>query len=155
KPITMGACADPGEPGRRIAPRRRYFLYPCQEPFAPTASARREFCHRAPRDLSFGGVAPEVKGLRVTATTSEQLLAIPDRSPSLGDEGREALKHRVHDRLLRQLDLSQVKQLPDEHRRGELQLVIERFLAAEDVKIHPADRKDLVDDLLDELLGLG
>jgi pilus assembly protein CpaF len=75
--------------------------------------------------------------------------------PGPGDEAWESLKHRVHDRLVAQLNLDEVKRLPEQNRRGELALVVAQFLAAEEPGLASGVRSALVEALLDELVGLG
>jgi pilus assembly protein CpaF len=67
----------------------------------------------------------------------------------------EALRHRVHGRLLQQLELAEVRKLPEDRRRDELRPAVERVLDHENPYLLPADREQLVGDLLDEILGLG
>jgi pilus assembly protein CpaF len=65
------------------------------------------------------------------------------------------LTQRVHERLVRQLDLVQIKRLPQEARRAALYPVVMRFLLAEEPHLAPDTRALVVEDLLDEVLGLG
>jgi pilus assembly protein CpaF len=67
----------------------------------------------------------------------------------------EELKYRVLDRLTAQLNLDEVKRLPEQNRRGELSVVAARFLADEDPALNPEARQALIAELLDELVGLG
>src|SRR5262245_6903264 len=67
----------------------------------------------------------------------------------------ETLRHRVHGRLLQQLELAEVRRLPEDRRRDELRPAVERVLDHENPYLLPADRDRLVGDLLDEILGLG
>src|SRR5207248_667088 len=70
-------------------------------------------------------------------------------------EALDALKYRVHDRLVQQLDLAEVRRLPDHTRRGELRILAARFLAAEDAALAPEAREAMLGEILDELVGLG
>src|SRR4051794_40438154 len=72
-----------------------------------------------------------------------------------GDQARDELKYRVHDRLVQQLDVAELSRLPAQNRRGELRLLISSLLAAEDPDLRSDVREPLIDDLLDELVGLG
>src|SRR5436190_272122 len=72
-----------------------------------------------------------------------------------GWQALEGLKFRLLDRLTQQLDLAQVRRLPEQNRRGELRLVAARFLAAEDACLSPDARDRILDAVLDELVGLG
>jgi pilus assembly protein CpaF len=72
-----------------------------------------------------------------------------------GNVALDDLKYRIYDRLVQQLDLAEVRRLPDQQRRAELRVVASRFLASEDTLLDPESRETLLDDLLDELVGLG
>src|SRR5262245_24670441 len=79
-------------------------------------------------------------------------MAIPVR-PALA--ALDTLKYRVLDRLANQINLEELQRLPDQNRRGELRLLAARFLAAEEPSLNPHDREALIDELVDELVGLG
>src|SRR5262249_49909284 len=72
-----------------------------------------------------------------------------------GWQALERLKFRLLDRLTGQLDLAQVRRLPEPNRRGELRLAAARFLAAEDACLPPDARDLILEAVLDELVGLG
>ena len=82
----------------------------------------------------------------------EVLYALPvDADSSAHDD----LRYRVYDRLVAQLDLAEVRRLPEANRRGELRMLVARFLADEEPALSPVDRDALIDTVLDELVGLG
>lgn len=83
---------------------------------------------------------------------SEHLHTLP---PSPGDAALDDLKYRIYDKLVHQLDLAEVRRLPDQHRRAELRLLALRFVTTEDPSLSPERRERLLDELLDELIGLG
>jgi pilus assembly protein CpaF len=87
--------------------------------------------------------------------SSELLLSLEDNSPELSTATLDAIKYRVYDRLMQQLDLAEVRRLPEHTRRGELRLVVGRVLAAEEVTLTPEAREQILDEVLDELVGLG
>ncbi|MFM6829260.1 MAG: CpaF family protein [Novosphingobium sp.] len=66
-----------------------------------------------------------------------------------------ALKVRVHKQLLERLNLSLLDKLPREQIHKEIALVVGELLEADGVALNRSERADLVDDVLDELLGLG
>jgi pilus assembly protein CpaF len=66
-----------------------------------------------------------------------------------------ALKVRVHKQLLERLNLSLLDKLPREQIQKEIALVVGELLEADGVALNRSERSDLVDDVLDELLGLG
>src|SRR5436190_1019534 len=73
-------------------------------------------------------------------------------APAIGERATEELKYRIHGRLVQQLDLAEVRKLPDQNLRGELRLVVVRFLAAEDASLSPETRERLIEEILDELV---
>ena len=85
--------------------------------------------------------------------SSEAIISAEDLPPSLRAElGRkppDELKHRIHDRLVRQLDLAQLQQLPEQNRRGELRLVVTHLLAAEAPHLDPPLRETVVVEVID------
>ena len=58
-----------------------------------------------------------------------------------GQEALLRLRYRVVDRLSGQLDLAELRRLPEQNRRGELRLVAARFLAAEEASLSPDARE--------------
>src|SRR5947209_774284 len=86
-------------------------------------------------------------------TPPPAVVATPADGPSR--DLLESLRHRVHGRLLQQLELAEVRRLPEDRRRDELRPAVERVLDNENPYLLPADRERLVGDLLDEVLGLG
>src|SRR5580704_16084348 len=90
---------------------------------------------------------------------SEGIIAADDIPGSLraalGQKALDELKYRIHDRLVQQLDLAEVRQLPEQNRRGELRLVVTHMLAAEEPRLDPEVRETVVTEVLDELVGLG
>jgi pilus assembly protein CpaF len=71
------------------------------------------------------------------------------------DPRLDEIKHRLHDKLTRQLQLTEVQQLPEERRREELRRVIKRLLLDEEPPPTAAQKQQLIEELLDEILGLG
>jgi pilus assembly protein CpaF len=85
--------------------------------------------------------------------SAEDLPPSPRASP--GAKAFDDLKYRLYDRLVQQLDLAGVRQLPEQNRRGELRLVAAHLLAAEEPRLGPEVREALLTEVLDELIGLG
>jgi pilus assembly protein CpaF len=71
------------------------------------------------------------------------------------DPRLDEIKHRVHDKLTHQLQLTEVQKLPEERRREELRRVIKRLLLDEEPPPTAAQKQQLIEELLDEVLGLG
>ena len=91
--------------------------------------------------------------------SSEAFFPADDMPPSLraalGQKALDELKYRVHDRLVQQLDLAEVRRLPEQNRRGELRLVVTHILASEEPVVDPETRETIIAEVLDELVGLG
>jgi pilus assembly protein CpaF len=66
-----------------------------------------------------------------------------------------ALKVRIHQRLLELLNLSMLDRTPRETLRAEIRGVVSQLLAEEKRLLTPAQTDQLIEDVLDELLGLG
>src|SRR5262245_14769055 len=96
---------------------------------------------------------PEEAAVSTDAIVSREHLFVAPPAP--GDEALDDLKYRVTDKLTQQLDLAELRRLPDDRRRSELRLVAARFLAAEGTSLSPEARAGLLDEILDELVGLG
>jgi len=65
------------------------------------------------------------------------------------------LKQRIHERLLGQLDLLQLQRLSHDQMRNELGTHTERVLQEESIAVNAFERRDLIRDIHDEMLGLG
>ena len=82
--------------------------------------------------------------LRVPATAGQT------QDPRLLD-----LKVRVHRQLLERLNLSLLDKLPRDQIEAEVTQVVVELLEADGAALNKSERVRLVDDVLDELLGLG
>src|SRR6478752_9639024 len=67
----------------------------------------------------------------------------------------EALKRRIHTKLVDKLDLTKVGELEGEVLRREIRLVVEHLCDTEDHLLNRSERDRLVDEVLDETFGLG
>lgn len=67
----------------------------------------------------------------------------------------EQIKRRIHQRLVDKLDLSRVGDLKGESFRREIRLVVEHLCEAENTHLNRSERDRLIDEVLDETLGLG
>jgi pilus assembly protein CpaF len=79
---------------------------------------------------------------------------IPPAGPWPGKESDE-LSHRIHHQLLEHFKLDELSKLPEDRRRSEIRWMAERLIEAENLPLSSAQRAQLVQDLLDEILGLG
>jgi len=64
-------------------------------------------------------------------------------------------KRRIHQRLVDKLDLSRVGDLKGESFRREIRIVVEHLCDSENTHLNRSERDRLIDEVLDETLGLG
>src|SRR4051812_34641803 len=69
--------------------------------------------------------------------------------------GYQALKHGRHGKLIEKLDLSTIEKLPRAQLRDELRLILAGMLAETELPLNRQEREALIEDLLDEVTGLG
>jgi len=67
----------------------------------------------------------------------------------------EALKQRIHSKLVDKLDLTRVGDLEGDTLRREIRLVVEHLCDTEDTLLNRAERERLIEEVLDETFGLG
>jgi pilus assembly protein CpaF len=67
----------------------------------------------------------------------------------------ENIKRRIHQRLVDKLDLSRVSDLKGESFRREIRMVVEHLCDSENSYLNRSERDHLVEEVLDETLGLG
>lgn len=72
-----------------------------------------------------------------------------------GDTSYQAIKTKTHQLLLNQIDLVAAESMSSEKLRAELATQIERLINEESLAINQTERKKLVEDLQNEILGLG
>jgi pilus assembly protein CpaF len=65
------------------------------------------------------------------------------------------LKHELHQKLIEKLDLHTIERLPREQLRDELRMIMNQLLAASDLPLNRVEREQMVEELLDEVTGLG
>src|SRR5262245_59719247 len=86
---------------------------------------------------------------------TDTLLSLDDLPPDPTPATVEEVKFRADDRLVQQHDLAEGRRLPENTRRDELRLAAARVLEADGATLSRADREALLDEVLDELVGLG
>src|ERR1700719_3796904 len=67
----------------------------------------------------------------------------------------EALKRRIHTKLVDKLDLNRVGELQGDVLRREIRLVVEHLCDSEDTLLNRQERERLIEEVLDETFGLG
>ncbi len=65
------------------------------------------------------------------------------------------LKTRTHQRLLSRLSLEALKRISRDGLRGEVTSLVEKLVSQENLRVTLAERDRLVDEILDEVFGLG
>ncbi len=97
-----------------------------------------------------------VRDLEAPAVSLEQrrLMTVGDATPAPRDSHTE-LKVELHQRLLNVINLSALDQMSREQIEAEIGDIIYEELAKQNQALNKSERKQLVGDVLDELLGLG
>ena len=79
----------------------------------------------------------------------------PATIPNANPDAYHELKHELHQKLVEKLDLQTIERLPREQLRDELRLIMNQILASSDLPLNRLEREQLVEELLDEVTGLG
>ena len=87
-----------------------------------------------------------------TPTRQHQPTAPP---ASISGDNYHELKHELHQKLIEKLDLATIEQLPRDQLRDELRLILNNLLATSDLPLNRVEREQMVEELLDEVTGLG
>jgi pilus assembly protein CpaF len=82
--------------------------------------------------------------------TGNQLRSDGDRQTQF-----EEVKRRIHGKLVDKLDLSRVGDLKGEKLKKEIRMVVEHLCDAEETMLNRQERERIVDEVIDEVLGLG
>ncbi len=91
----------------------------------------------------------------VKPTVAPTVPATSGRAPNAGIEGATALRSRLHARLLEVLNLSLLDRTPRETLRLEIRGAVIQLLTEEKRLLTAAQTDRLIEDVLDEILGLG
>jgi pilus assembly protein CpaF len=87
---------------------------------------------------------------------TQAAVAMPVRPSGLGEsKAYHELKSRIHRKLLDRVDLAMMESMAPIKLREELKTLVERLLSEETLAINDTERKSLVRDIQDEVLGLG
>ena len=70
-------------------------------------------------------------------------------------EDFEALKQRIHSKLVDKLDMSRLGDLEGDTLRREIRLVVEHLCETEDTRLNRTESERLIEEVLDETFGLG
>jgi pilus assembly protein CpaF len=86
------------------------------------------------------------------ATPTRQVVNLPG---STNADSYHELKHELHQKLIEKIDLQTIEKLPREQLRDELRLILNQLLALSDLPLNRVEREQMVEELLDEVTGLG
>ena len=75
--------------------------------------------------------------------------------PGASTDSYHELKHELHQKLIEKIDLQTIEKLPREQLRDELRLILNQLLAVSDLPLNRVEREQMVEELLDEVTGLG
>ena len=81
--------------------------------------------------------------------------AIANRPETTRTSQFEEIKGRIHGKLVDKLDLSRVGDLTGDVLKREIRVVVEHLCDAEDTLLNRQERDRIVDEVIDEVLGLG
>jgi len=105
------------------------------------------------------GLRDRLKRSELSASSTPNASAAPSAN-ALSDLGAvvevyQELKHGLHGKLIEKLDLSTIEKLPRAQLRDELRLILAGMLAETELPLNRQERETLIEDLLDEVTGLG
>ena len=107
------------------------------------------------------GLRDRLQAARAGDRLVRDVAATPHPADGASSPGRVSadayheLKDELHQRLIDKLDLRTIDQLPREQLRDELRLILNQLLAASELPLNRIEREQLVEELLDEVTGLG
>src|SRR5204863_7795982 len=87
-------------------------------------------------------------------TTLTQVGHAPQWS-GISVEVYQNLKHELHQKLIEKLDLRTIEKLPRDQLRDELRLILSSLLQGTELPLNRTERETMVEELLDEVTGLG
>jgi pilus assembly protein CpaF len=93
--------------------------------------------------------------VRAAHPVEAQAPAPAPAAPVNNSRAYQQMKARVHELLLGRLDLEAMERLSPEQLRTELNVMVERLLSEENVVVNATERRSLVRDIQNEMLGLG
>ena len=86
------------------------------------------------------------------STPTRQVVQLPGANNA---DSYHELKHELHQKLIEKIDLQTIEKLPREQLRDELRLILNQLLATSDLPLNRVEREQMVEELLDEVTGLG
>ncbi len=101
-----------------------------------------------------GGAAPPVPRRATPSSGVNTLQASPQWS-GISVDIYQNLKHELHQKLIEKLDLRTIEKLPRDQLREELRGILSGLLQGTELPLNRTERETMVEELLDEVTGLG
>jgi pilus assembly protein CpaF len=92
---------------------------------------------------------------QIRRSTPEQAVAVSKQVEEHDASAYYELKVSIHSKLLDRIDLAALESIPEERVREELRLLVERLLLEDGVALNDTERRRIVVDIQNEVLGLG
>jgi pilus assembly protein CpaF len=92
---------------------------------------------------------------QIRRSTSEQAISVSTAVEEHDSSSYYDLKVSIHGKLLDRIDLAALESIPEERLREELRLLVERLLLEDGVALNDNERRRIVVDIQNEVLGLG
>src|SRR5512143_1661771 len=92
---------------------------------------------------------------QIRRSTPEQSISLARPADEHDASTYYELKVSIHGKLLDRIDLAALESIPEERVREELRLLVERLLVEDGVALNDNERKRIVVDIQNEVLGLG
>jgi len=80
---------------------------------------------------------------------------VPIAYGGISPDSYHQLKGELHQRLIDKIDLTTMEKLPREQIREEMRLILANMLAGSELPLNRPEREQMVEELLDEITGLG
>lgn len=90
-----------------------------------------------------------------TAASNQAVTAVNNPMALHDNAGYHELKSRIHEGLLSRMDLAVMESLPQERLLSEIKSLVERLLIEERTPINDTERLRIIQDVQNEVLGLG
>lgn len=92
---------------------------------------------------------------QIRRSASEQTISVGTAVAEYDSSSYYDLKVSIHGKLLDRIDLAALESIPEERLREELRLLVERLLLEDGVALNDNERRRIVVDIQNEVLGLG
>ena len=100
--------------------------------------------------FSFGKTAESPAGQKATVTDLPRAATVQSH-----DDFYHDVKHAIHRRLVEEINLAALDALEVDEARPEVAKIINAFLAEDKIALNESERAELVEEIMDELKGLG